>query len=182
MATAQQHLLQIGPCQFDARAEHVGPGMWHSLHVLAEVIDTMPSEAQAGAREVFVQNAIRGIGLHMPCLHCRKHAVDHMTRVDPVKALLVAPPRMFGFSKPVAPALSCLEWSYRFHTVVSKRLGRKLEEIPSLADLKTFLTSLREGHGCSDCAPIAKAPEAPSGSVPMQAPPTVVALRRQLVD
>lgn len=125
--------------------------MWHSLHVLAEVVDTMPVEMQSAAREVFIQNAIRGVGLHMPCLHCRTHALEHIVQVDPVRALSLP-------SKGSTP-LSCLEWSHRFHTVVSKRLGRSLDKIPSLAELRTFLESLRQGHGCGDCGPVGKAPE-----------------------
>lgn len=133
-------VLTIGKCcKFNARPEHVGPGMWHSLHVLAEIVDTLPPESQAAGRQVFVQNALRGIGLHMPCLHCRHHAIEHMTEKDPVRVLL----------EKTTP--SCLEWSHRFHTVVGLRLGRALDQMPSLIELREFLASLRDGKGCSGC-------------------------------
>lgn len=150
----------MGRVPYDGRPEIIGPGWWAALHALAYVCDT---SAAKDARQVFVDNALRGIGQHFPCLHCRAHAVEYMNRTDPVRDLTTKKPS------------SCLAWSHRFHDAVNDRLKKKPEQRPTLVELSEFLAGLREGRGCNECGAVGDVKTAT-----VEKPP--VELRRQLVD
>lgn len=173
------HQLLIGKTPFDARPERVGPGMWISLHILARVVDTMPLANQSSGRAMFVDFVVRGIGQHMPCLDCRKHALEYATRIDPVRSLLNVDRKIQAKIVP-QHVDSCLAWSHRFHDTVNERLKRSMSQRPSLVDLEEFLTSLEAGRGCSDCGPLGS--ETETVSLPTLTPLQPRLIRRQLLD
>lgn len=155
--------LKIGKSiLYDPRPESIGPGWWSSLHTLAYVCDTSKIK---DARELFVENVVRGIAQHFPCLHCRAHAVAYINQEDPISHLTS--------SISAGAKRTCLEWTHRFHTAVNKRLNKKASENPTLEELEQFLEALREGRGCNDC-----------GTIGDEQKPTLQLsfMRRQLVD
>lgn len=135
------YLLKVGSSNskeavtFDARPETIGPGWWTSLHVMAQVLDTTKLISKSQAKLVFEEQLSRGVGQYFPCLHCRIHALEYITKNKP--------------SSSTSSSSSLLEWTYIFHQAVNARLKKK--KTPSFEDLKTFLEDLKDGKGCTQC-------------------------------
>lgn len=160
-------VLSMGSVPIDSQPETIGRGWWGMLHSIAYVHDT---STIANAREMFIDDVVRGIGQHFPCMHCRNHALDHMTKVDPIQNLLKLPKSAFEGGPPL---MVCLAWSYRLHEAVNERLKKAKTLRPTFAQLEQFLADMREGKGCHTCGPI--------GSQPVAAPP-VKQMKRQIID
>lgn len=154
----------------DARPEHIGPGYWDALHQWAYVHDTSTIPQ---SREMFIDNVVRGTGGHFKCMECRGHAIEYMTKTDPVENILKQP----RFSKPGdtdgKPLMVCLAWTYRFHEAVNTRLKKLASQRPTFSQLESFLADLREGKGCHNCGPI---------GVSDLKPPMAIIMQRLMLD
>lgn len=146
MAHSEEPLL--GGQRVDSRPEHIGPGYWRALRDWAYVHDT---STQPGAREMFIDNIVRGTGAHFECLHCRSHAVEYMTHTDPIRNILKFP--KIG-PDGETPVMICSAWVYRFHEAVNERLKKPKERRPTFHQVQDYHAELRSGKGCSDCGPI----------------------------
>lgn len=156
----------LGGQRVDSRPEHIGPGYWRAIRDWAYVHDTstLPS-----AREMFIDNLVRGTAGHFECLHCRAHALEYMTHTDPIRNILKLPKTG---PDGVKPLMVCSAWAYRFHEAVNERLKKPKEQRPTFAQVEQYHAELRSGKGCSDCGPI--------GSIrTVQSAPII---HRQLVD
>jgi hypothetical protein len=160
------HQLSMGTVPLEARPDMIGRGWWGMLHAIAYVHDT---STITNSREMFIDNVVRGIGQHFPCMDCRNHALQHMSEVDPIRNLL----RISKTSPDGAILMVCLAWTYRFHEAVNERLKKAKILRPTFSQLEQFLTEMRAGKGCHDCGPIGVAPEEPK---------PVPQLQRQLLD
>ena len=167
MMTSSQEVLMMGAVPVDSQPETIGRGWWGATHAFAYVCDT---SSIANSREMFIDIIVRGIGSHFPCLDCRSHAVEYMTRIDPIRDLLKMPKTG---PDGMTPLMICLAWSYRFHEAVNERLKKPKSLRPSFSHLEKFLADLREGKGCNHCGPI--------GSLKPQAT-AIPQMRRQILD
>lgn len=131
--------------------EHIGPGYWSALHQWAYTHDTSTHKE---SREMFVDNLVRGTGGHFECMNCRTHALEYMSKTDPIRNILPLPKTLPDGS----PLLVCLAWTYRFHEAVNERLKKSKSVRPTFSQLEKYLGDLREGKGCHNCGPIGSAP------------------------
>lgn len=86
-------------------AQKFGPGQWHSLHVLS--INATTAEKRRAFKEY--------IGLtcaNFPCGVCRGHCSKYLSS-HPIDDYM-------------ASALSLFTYTWEFHNVVNKRLGKKI--------------------------------------------------------
>ncbi len=158
----------MGTIRVDARAEHIGPGYWKALHQWAHVHDT---STIAGAREMFIDNIVRGTGGHFECLDCRTHALEYMTSKDPIRDILKFPKMGPDGNTPLK---ICSAWTYRFHEAVNQRLKKPASQRPTFSQHEQYLSDLREGKGCHNCGPI--------GSIPDVVPRLSRVVHRRIID
>ncbi len=124
---------------------------------------------------MFVDNIVRGTGAHFECLECRAHAVEHMTKTDPIKNILALPKT--GPNGTAVKLMVCSAWTYRFHEAVNDRLKKSPSQRPTFTQHEQYLADLREGKGCSDCGSIGEVK-----TVPLASQPTRRKIRRQIID
>ena len=112
-----------------ASPEIVGPGIWFTIHTLAFEANTL----------LGMQNfckTVRTIISNMKCSKCKDHAQKHIKELPPERYFFVTRDgKNFGMFK----------WSWEFHNIVNKMLGKPLMTLEDA--IKLFESS----EVCTNC-------------------------------
>lgn len=136
--------------QFNQETSCWGPGIWLSIHILA-----FRSDKRSNLQQFITY--MKDVSDFLPCLDCRKHCKEYISKLDPVDNVK-----------------ACLYWSWKFHDKVNEITKNSYR--PTFIQLQEYIDGLESGKGCEDC----KVKPLPPTPTPL--PPSKPIFRRQIID